>query len=84
MSSVLVVGPRELRPGDVIVGVQRHGTHDPVVPRNKIVDLAVREHPVIGGECIRIRRPAGESDYEMNLWNGNEYHDETLFHIQRP
>lgn len=84
MSSVLVVGPRELQAGDVIVGVQRLGEQDPVSPRNKIVDRAVREHPVIGGECIRIRRPAGESGYEMNLWNGNEYYDETLFHIQRP
>jgi hypothetical protein len=86
MSEVLIVGPRELRPGDEIVGVQKRGVGDTVSPRNdKIVEVGAGKHPATGGECIQLRRRASDPDwYELNLWRGNEYIDETLFHIRRP
>ncbi len=82
--SVLVVGPRELRPGDEIVGVQRRGVGDAVSPRTgKIVKVGAGRHPR-GGECIQLRRRESDPDwYELNLWRGNEYVDQTLFHIRR-
>ncbi|GAB4989553.1 MULTISPECIES: hypothetical protein [Mycobacterium] len=85
MSEVLVVGPHELRPGDEIVGVQRRGAGDTVSPRsNKIVEVGASEDPVTGGECIPLRRRASDPDwYELNLWKGSEYGDDTLFHVQR-
>lgn len=85
MSEILVVGPRELQPGDEIVGVQKRGLHDVVSPRSeKIVKVGAGQHPR-GGECIQLHRRKRDPDwYELNLWRGSEYADRTLFHIRRP
>lgn len=82
----IVVGLAQLRPGDEIVGRQLHGAHDRVYASNDwTVEVGAGEHPVAGGECIQLRRrPNDPSSYELNLWNGQEYFDGTLFHIRRP
>lgn len=84
-SQVEIVGPRELRPDDEIVGRQIHGMNDKVWPGQEwIVEAVVAEHPIVGGECIQLRRRAGDPPwYDLNLWNGQEYFDESLFHIRR-
>ncbi|MBN7428736.1 hypothetical protein IUS39_23965 [Mycobacteroides abscessus subsp. massiliense] len=85
MAQTLVVKPIDLRAGDEIVGMQRLGEGDDVSPRHQaIVKVGVGEHPVAGGECVQLhRRPGDPAGYELNLWNGREYFDWTLFHIRR-
>lgn len=83
--ALVVVKPIDLQAGDEIVGMQRLGDGDDVSPRHQaIVKVGVAKHPVTGGECIQLhRRPDDPADYELNLWNGTEYFDWTLFHIRR-
>jgi hypothetical protein len=51
----LVVQPRDLQPGDEIVGIQKSGRSDVVAARSgRIVDVGVGEHRT-GGECIQLR-----------------------------
>ncbi|ORA60933.1 hypothetical protein [Mycobacteroides franklinii] len=83
--ALVVVKPIDLQVGDEIVGMQRLGDGDDVSPRHQaIVKVGVAKHPVTGGECIQLhRRPDDPADYQLNLWNGTEYFDWTLFHIRR-
>lgn len=83
--ALVVVKPIDLQAGDEIVGMQRLGDGDDVSPRHQaIVKVGVAKHPVTGGECVQLhRRPDDPADYELNLWNGTEYFDWTLFHIRQ-
>jgi hypothetical protein len=85
MSETLIVKPTDLQAGDEIVGMQRLGDGDDVSPRHQaIVKVGMGKHPVTGGECVQLhRRPDDPAGYELNLWNGTEYFDWTLFHIRR-
>lgn len=85
MTQTLVVKPVDLQAGDEIVGMQRLGNSDDVSPRHQaIVKVGVGKHPVTGGECVQLhRRPDDPAGYELNLWNGTEYFDWSLFHIRR-
>lgn len=77
-----VVRRNDLRPGDEIVGIQRHGESDTLSPRrDRIVEVGAGEHPIIGGECIQLR-PVHRG-HDLNYWNGTDYLDETLFHVIR-
>jgi hypothetical protein len=71
---VMVVSPEELRPGDEVVGRQKHGAIDKVWPEQDwVVEVGVGEHPIVGGECIQLRRRATDPPwYDLNLWNGQE------------
>lgn len=80
----LVVEPRGLRPGDEIVGIQMYGRSDVVAARSgRIVDVGVGEHRT-GGECIQLRwRDSDPIGHESNWWRGQDYLDESLFHVRR-
>lgn len=80
----LVVEPRDLRPGDEIVGIQKYGRSDVVAARSgRTVEAGVGEHHT-GGECIQLRwRDSDPIGHESNWWNGSEYLDESLFHVRR-
>jgi hypothetical protein len=80
----LVVQPRDLQPGDEIVGIQKYGRSDVVAARSgRIVDVGVGEHRT-GGECIQLRwRDNDPIGHESNWWNGQDYLDESLFHVRR-
>lgn len=80
----LVITASELRAGDRIVGMQRHGADDKISTRHDVVAVGAGEHPVIGGECIRLQ-PRGllPPGHERNFWNGANYVAETLFHVAR-
>ena len=82
---MIVVRPNELRAGDEMVGVQLHGARDTVSRRHgKIVAVGIGDHPVAGGECIRLRlRETDPPGYDLNLWNGYEYFDDSLFQVRR-
>lgn len=85
MTQTLIVKPIDLQAGDEIVGMQRLGDSDDVSPRHQaIVKVGVGQHPIAGGECVQLHsRPNDPAGYELNLWNGREYFDWTLFHIRR-
>lgn len=84
-AQTILVGPKDLLPGDVIVGLQRLGPTDDVARRdNNIVAAQVGQHPVAGGECIRLhRKPNHPPTYDFNMWKGHEYFDNSVFHIHR-
>lgn len=81
----VVGGPSELQPGDEIVSRQLHGGTDKLWPGcNWFVGVGTGEHPIVGGECIQLRCRDGDPPwYELNLWKGQEYFDDTVFHIRR-
>jgi hypothetical protein len=86
MSEVLVVGPKDLRRGDQIVGIQKKGPHDRVSQRSKrVVKAAVGPHPAYkDSECIQLyRRSTDVAGYELTYWPGTDYTAGTLFHVHR-
>lgn len=84
-AQTLQVGPSDLLPGDVIVGLQRLGPTDELALRaSNIVAAKAGQHPVAGGECIRLhRKPNHPRTYDFNIWEGHEYFDNSIFHIHR-
>lgn len=86
MAEGLIVGPKDLRPGDQIVGIQKHGPHDRVTElSNRVVKAAAGPHPAYkDSECIQLRRRSTDvAGYELTYWPGTDYTPRTLFHIHR-
>lgn len=84
-ASHLVVGPGELQAGDRIVGIQKLGAADTVAARSGRTVAAVAGEHRTGGQCIPLRWREGDpAGHESNWWNGQDYLDVSLFHVDRP